>query len=162
MTRTGATSGSRWGRGGGGGGRGDYSDSNSSTSSGFPGSGRGWTAQLPAPRRPIWASSVDRSSTPSDKAVAWRDHNKEEADRLTESKSFLKNNKSFYQLSWPHPPFGILYPPSGSCPKVNPFIQGWPYSASGRPRDVPGRRTRQRPQRPGSDSPQRQWPVSSW
>ena len=158
----GLTSRSRWGRGGGGGGRGDWSsDSSTSLSSGRPGSAGGWKAHLPAPRRPIWAS-VDRSSTPSDKAVAWRDHNKEELDRLSDSKSFLKNNKSFYQLSWPHPPFGILYPPSGSCPKVNPFIQGWPYSASGRPGDVPRRRTRQWPRRPGSDSQTRQWPVLSW
>ena len=113
---------SRWGRGGGGGGRGDNSSDTSSTSSGFPGAGRGWTAH-PAPRRPLWTSSVDRSSTPSDKAVAWRDTQKEEVDRLTESKSFLKNNKSFYQLSWPHPPFGILHPPSGSYPKVNLVIR---------------------------------------
>ena len=112
MTRTAMVDRSRWGRGGGGGGRGDNSSDTSSTSSGFPGAGRGWSAH-PAPRRPIWASSVDRSPTPSDKAVAWRDTQKEEVDRLTESKSFLRHNKSFTSSPSRIPLLGYCIHPVG-------------------------------------------------
>ena len=113
MTRTGTTSGSRWGKGGGGGGRGDQDSDSSWVSSAASSSGLGWVGQaghLPAPRRPIWASQLDRSRTPSDKMVNFRDHSKEELDRLSDSKSILENNKKSFLTSPPGlvPPFGIL------------------------------------------------------